>query len=135
MQTVNLNFCSILATPPIFTNVFRTVGDANTTESIMPIIPSPYSLCKFSVSLTATKDGAAYNPHTIIGFVDQFDINSTATTLVITWNTSTTISNNAGLYVVTVKYTLPNGTYVNSTFNFTLGCGANGLVINSPLAA
>jgi len=101
----------------------------------MPIIPSAYSLCKFSVSLTATKDGSAYNPSTIIGFVDQFDINSTATTLVITWETSTTTFADAGLYVVIVKYTLPDGTFVNSTFNFTLGCGADGLVVNDLLAA
>jgi hypothetical protein len=101
----------------------------------MPTISAEYSLCKFSVSLTATKDGTAYNPHTIIGFVNQANINSSATSLVIIWNTLTTTSTDAGIYVLTISYTLPDGTFVNSTFNFTLGCGADGLVVNDLLAA
>ena len=47
----------------------------------------------------------------------------------------TTISANAGIYVVTVKYTLPDGSFVNSIFNFILGCGADGLVVNSLIGA
>ena len=47
----------------------------------------------------------------------------------------TTTSANAGIYIVTVKYTLPDGSFVNSTFNFTLGCGADGLAVNGPIGA
>ena len=45
MQTINLGFCSILQTPPIFADVFATVGDANTTTIIEPTIPAEYASC------------------------------------------------------------------------------------------
>jgi hypothetical protein len=45
----------------------------------------------------------------------------------------TTISADAGIYVVIVKYTLSDGSFVDSTFNFTLGCGADGLLVNGPI--
>ena len=134
MRTVNLNFCKILDSPVIFENVSRTVGDPNTTSSIMPTIPALYSLCKFSVSLNVTKDGNNYNPHTIIGFVDQANINSSSTTLLITWNTLTTTTVDAGIYVVSIKYTLPDGSFVNSTFNFTLSCRLLDLDVNNSLS-
>jgi hypothetical protein len=70
MQTINLGFCSILQTPPIFADVIATVGDANGTTIIKPTIPAQYASCQFSVSLTAIKNGVAYNPRPIIGFVD-----------------------------------------------------------------